>query len=248
MEEKNQFSAEDLPEGGQLYDEDGNPIEGEIINEEDLSTEENIEEELSADNSETSEVLSEEIHEELASQTSEPIEQPNYYFDDSKSFEENLTDFFQKHRRSKLKHVPALVEKFTGKEEQVMEYLNYKYVTRVNAIIRGEKSSFSRNKTTQPSGHENTEATAKKKGKAGLIILIVVIVLAALIGGYFFLGSSGGHTEEDEAESVEHVQEENNTPTEESTASSNEIHEHLEKAGTAEDSIALIEKMLEEGE
>ena len=251
MEEKNQFSEEDLPEGGQLYDEDGNPIEGEIINEEDLMAEENIEEELPTDNTETSEIMSEEIHEELVSETPEPIEQSNYYFDDSKSFEQNLTDFFQKHRRSKLKHVPALVEKFTGKEERVMEYLNYKYVTKVNAIIRGEKSSFSRNKATQISGNESAGASTKKKSNTGLIILIIVIVLGAIAGGYFLWGYLSSHSEENGTEAVEQVQEENNaTPEESSTPneSSNEIQEHLEKAVSAEDSIALIEKMLEKGE
>ncbi len=110
----------------------------EIINEENITAEmvimeEIIEEEIIIESYSVSETIN-----ELPKVAVEP--KPSKYFDPKKSFEKNLKDFFEKNRRSKLKFVSAIAEKFKGQEEEVMQYLYYKYVTRVGAIINRQKA------------------------------------------------------------------------------------------------------------
>lgn len=146
------------------YNEDELLNEGEeIVNESDLEGLEIIEEEPTIEMMEEEEIvveMEEEILEEVIEEETylqpvavqeqnrpsamkteiEPL--PAKYYDPSKSFKTNLEEFFTKNRKSKLKHIAAIVEKFEGREEEVMRYLYYKYVVKPISIINGQKPSF----------------------------------------------------------------------------------------------------------
>jgi len=184
----------------------------------------------------------------------------NYYYDDSKSFKDQLTEFFTKYRPGKLKHVKALVKEYKGQEEQALDYLYYKYVTRVEAIVAKKRipqyipgqrlavriggEPFIGRKLVDLEGQNSAEgisftegASSVKKKKGLLYGLVVLVILLAL----FFLFKDkimgGSHEDHSSNEKVEEV-----LNSEEKISK-----ESLEHATTVEDSVALIEKILEDG-
>ncbi len=172
------------------------------------------------------------------------------YYDASKSLKENLEVFFTKYRKSKLKHVPKLVSEFKGKEAEVMAYLNYKYVTKVNALVKGEPvpSFGSKRKVSELDSSldfmDDQLNDTPKKSKKGLIIGIIAVLVLALVGWFFVKPMlSGDHKEDAVHEEVENNVE---TTVEEPEIKVEDIEEHLESANTAEDSAAMIERMLGE--
>ncbi len=117
------------------YLEDGE----EIINEDELSSFEN------------KEIIEEQklVHSERKNypqEFSKKIVMQGFTYNENISFEENLTTFFKKYRKSKLKLVPKIVEQFKGKEKEVFNHLHYKYVSRVQDIINGKRTSLTRGK------------------------------------------------------------------------------------------------------
>ncbi len=84
--------------------------------------------------------LTEDLNQEITENTTVDLDDHNlYYFDDSKSFEANLKEFFEKFRPSKLSQVKKIAKKFKGQEEECLDYLYYKYVTRVDALTSGKR-------------------------------------------------------------------------------------------------------------
>ncbi len=84
--------------------------------------------------------LNEQELQNIEENIAEQLPQNNhYYFDQSQSFLDNLTAFFKKYRPGKIKHAKALAKEYKGQEEEVLDYLYYKYVTRVNALVNKKR-------------------------------------------------------------------------------------------------------------
>lgn len=111
------------------------------------------------------------------------LKTPSYSKED---FEEQLVSFFTKHRKSKLKFVPEIVKNFSQNQAEVMDYLNYKYVRRVEAIINNSSAGGFVRSAEGAVDNVVTEVKEKSKSKLGLIIGVVVVLLVLAAAAYFF--------------------------------------------------------------
>ncbi len=144
------------------------------------------------------------------------------------SFETVLTNFFKRYHERKVKFVPELVERYKGREEQVLIYLANRY--RVNpSTIAGTKNlpnaEVRRGRKLSPDGTTSAVKSAagaatdlvgdaagavgsaagavadmpKKKSKMGLIIIVLIVVLGGGGAGAYFSGMLGGGAHDDAA-------------------------------------------------
>lgn len=107
----------------------------------------------------------------------------------SAQFEKELTDFFNKYQKSKLRFVARIVNEFQGHEAEVLEHLHNKYVLKITPEKKkksGKKKSSGAAANTITDGHgghgeTKTEAIESgekpKKSKKWLIITIIAIIV-----------------------------------------------------------------------
>ena len=106
----------------------------------------------------------------------------------SEEFEEKLTDFFTKHKKTKLNLVSRIAFEFKGKEALVLEHLHNKYVL-------GFAAEKPQKKVTQQSEdhheaqpkHIEVAETKKPKSKKKLIMVIIIVLVLAALGGTGFM-------------------------------------------------------------
>ncbi|MCE9539253.1 MAG: hypothetical protein K8R85_08550, partial [Bacteroidetes bacterium] len=104
----------------------------------------------------------------------------------SEEFEAKLTDFFTKHKPSKLKLVSRIAFEFKGQEAFVLEHLNRKYVLGLAPEKQQKKVAHA----AAGHGHEHDEqpknieshSAGKPKSKKKLIIFIIIGVVVAGLG------------------------------------------------------------------
>lgn len=165
-------------------------------------------------------------------------------YDDSKSFEQNLHDLFSRYRKSKLKYIPKIVREFKGREQEAFDYLYYKYVLQVDALMN--RSDISDSKLFISSKHDSLPKTSqvqikrKKNNQSSIIWILVSVAAILLVSGilWYFLSRQEDHSSTP-----------SNTPSA-STAGMGIIESSQEKLKTAlskEDSIRIIEQALDEG-
>jgi|GEM_PF-5781343 len=105
---------------------------------------------------------------------------------DSAKFEEILTDFFTKHKKSKLRLVSQIAFEFKGQENAVMQHLNNKYVlgiTNAKPKKKADHNSAEHNSTEHVEHTKNigsSEVEKPKSKKKLFIVIIIVVVLAGL--------------------------------------------------------------------
>lgn len=131
----------------------------------------------------------------------------------SVQFEKELTDFFKKHQKSKLRFVARIVNEFQGHETEVLEHLHNKYVLKISPEKKKKsvKDKAEANAITDGhSGHGETQTKATetgekpKKSKKWLIITIITIVVLGGGGAAAWMFKDklfgGGHGTEHGAE------------------------------------------------
>ncbi len=173
-------------------------------------------------------------------------------------FEAKLTDFFNKHQKSKLRLVPRIVKEFQGNEDTVLEHLHNKYILGVSPE-KGNKKTVQKKVASGGQGHgdshkKESETETKPKSKKKLVIIIVILVVVLGGGGaaaFLFKdklfggghgAAAGEHGETKAAEHGEHgaaekPKEEAVTPpaTTESTAAATDSAKREQPAAGAEE-------------
>lgn len=128
----------------------------------------------------------------------------------SEEFEAKLTDFFTKHKSSKLKLVSRIAFEFKGQEAFVLEHLNRKYVLG----LAPEKAQKKVAHKAAGHGHDehpkniesHTDEKPKSKKKLFMFIIIGVIVAGLGVTGFMMkdklmaMTGMGGHATEHGAE------------------------------------------------
>lgn len=129
---------------------------------------------------------------------------------DSSEFEAKLTEFFTKHKPSKLKLVSRIAFEFKGQEAFVLEHLNRKYVLGL-AFEKPQKKvahkAAGHGHDEQPKNIES-HSEEKPKSKKKLIMFIIIGVIVAGLGVTGFMMKDklmamtglGGHATEHGAE------------------------------------------------
>lgn len=152
------------------------------------------------------------------------------------SFETVLTNFYKRYHTQKLKFVPQLVERYKGREEEVLMYLANRYRVNPSTIAgtqnlpdvqprRGRRIAMAgaNTATTGAAGGamdsvSDVADAPKKKGKGMLIVIVLIIVLGGGGAGAYFSGMLGGGGHDDaHATDADHA-EEAEAPTEEAAA------------------------------
>lgn len=125
---------------------------------------------------------------------------------DSAEFEARLTDFFTKHKKTKLKLVSQIAFEFKGQEKAVLEHLNNKYVLGVVAEKPKGKTAHKTEEHTEHSQNIESSGEVKPKSKKKLIVVIIIVVILAGLGvtGFMMkdklLGMTGKGHETEKAE------------------------------------------------
>ena len=143
-------------------------------------------------------------------------------------FEQQLIDFFNKNKPSKVKKAKQLAQTFKGKEQEVLEHLHNKYVHHQSTVIK-HKNVTNKVHHEMPNGHEeltsggetvSNEAKPKKSKK--MLVIVLVIILAVGGAGIFFMMKgkhSKGEAKEEAKTSTKEIKEvKASTPTEEKKA------------------------------
>lgn len=132
----------------------------------------------------------------------------------SEEFEAKLTDFFTKHKSSKLKLVSRIAFEFKGQEAFVLEHLNRKYVLGLAPEKVQKKVAHAAAGHGHGHGHDEqpknieSHSDEKPKSKKKLIIFIIIGVVVAGLGVTGFMMKDklmamtgmGGHATEHGAE------------------------------------------------
>lgn len=106
----------------------------------------------------------------------------------SEEFEEKLTDFFTKHKKTKLKLVSRIAFEFKGQEAWVLEHLNNKYVLGLTAEKPQKKVAHkSGDHHEENPKHIEGSETEKPKSKKKMVVLIIIGVVVAALGGTGFM-------------------------------------------------------------
>ncbi len=168
----------------------------------------------------------------------------------SSEFETRLTEFFTKHKKSKLHLVSRIVFEFKGYEDIVLEHLNNKYV--YNIAPEKPKKKIENIAPEEHGAHHKTVESPKvekpkSKSKLIIIIVIIVVVLAGLgVAGFLMkdqiMGMLGkGHNTEQEAPKAK-TESENKpaaTPPKEEAAPKPEVTDSTKTATAATDSVKI---------
>ncbi|MES2286933.1 MAG: hypothetical protein V4547_14680 [Bacteroidota bacterium] len=132
----------------------------------------------------------------------------------SEEFEGKLTDFFTKHKSSKLKLVSRIAFEFKGQEAFVLEHLNRKYVLGLAPEKAQKKVAHKAAGHGDGHGHDehpkniesHTEEKPKSKKKLIMFIIIGVVVAGLGVTGFMMkdklmaMTGMGGHGTEHGAE------------------------------------------------
>ena len=131
----------------------------------------------------------------------------------SEEFEAKLTDFFTKHKSSKLKLVSRIVFEFKGQEAFVLEHLNRKYVLglapeKVQKKVAHKAAGHGHDAHDEHPKNIESHTAEKPKSKKKLIMFIIIGVVVAGLGVTGFMmkdklmamAGMGGHATEHGAE------------------------------------------------
>ena len=136
----------------------------------------------------------------MSEETNDLIEETNHM--DSAEFEAKLTEFFTKHKQSKLRLVSKIAFEFKGKENIVLEHLHNKYV--LGAIPEKSKANTghkleqhaddiknieapAKDKSKKKHSTKSDESSEKPKSKKKLLVIIIIILVLVGIGVTGFL-------------------------------------------------------------
>lgn len=100
----------------------------------------------------------------------------------SEEFEAKLTDFFTKHKPTKLKFVSQIAFEFKGQEAFVLEHLHNKYV--LGLVAEKPQKKVAQKPVEQGEHKKNSEPVAaeKPKSKKKLIVIIIIVVVLSGLG------------------------------------------------------------------
>jgi hypothetical protein len=131
----------------------------------------------------------------------------------SEEFEAKLTDFFTKHKSSKLKLVSRIAFEFKGQEAFVLEHLNRKYVLglapeKVQKKVAHNAAGHGHDAQEEHPKNIESHSDEKPKSKKKLIMFIIIGVVVAGLGVTGFMMKDklmamtgmGGHAKEHGAE------------------------------------------------
>lgn len=131
----------------------------------------------------------------------------------SEEFEAKLTDFFTKHKSSKLKLVSRIAFEFKGQEAFVLEHLNRKYVLglapeKVQKKVAHKAAGHGHDTHDEHPKNIESHSDVKPKSKKKLIMFIIIGVVVAGLGVTGFMMKDklmamtgmGGHAAEHGAE------------------------------------------------
>lgn len=131
----------------------------------------------------------------------------------SEEFEAKLTDFFTKHKSSKLKLVSRIAFEFKGQEAFVLEHLNRKYVLglapeKVQKKVAHKAAGHGHDTHDEHPKNIESHSEEKPKSKKKLIMFIIIGVVVAGLGVTGFMMKDklmamtgmGGHATEHGAE------------------------------------------------
>ncbi len=128
---------------------------------------------------------------------------------ESSEFEAKLTEFFTKHKPTKLRFVSRIAFEFKGQESFVMEHLHNKYVLGIAAekpVKHTAPKSTDHGHGEKPKNIEASDSVKPKSSKKLVIIVIVVVVLGGLgVTGFLMkdkLMAMGGHKTEKAVENA----------------------------------------------
>lgn len=105
----------------------------------------------------------------------------------SEEFEAKLTDFFTKHKPSKLKLVSRIAFEFKGQEAFVLEHLNRKYVLglapeKVQKKVAHKAAGHGHDAHDEHPKNIESHSEEKPKSKKKLIMFIIIGVVVAGLG------------------------------------------------------------------
>lgn len=100
----------------------------------------------------------------------------------SEEFEAKLTDFFTKHKQTKLKFVSQIAFEFKGQEAFVLEHLHNKYVLGLVAEKPQKKAVQKPAEHGEHAKKSEPVAAEKPKSKKKLITIIIIVVVLSGLG------------------------------------------------------------------
>ena len=179
---------------------------------------------------------------------------------DSAEFEAILSEFFNKHKKSKIGLVSRIAFEFKGQEDLVLEHLHNKYVlgivsekgkgkiayqsegnteTPKNIEAPAAKEKSKKNKSNKAEDHSESDqnsipsATAKPKSKKKLFIIVGVIVAVLGVTGFLLKDKIMGKGKGHEIEAIK----------EKAGSESKAVVKKVKKAMTPQEVEAALDSM-----